>query len=359
MTFVYILLSLLVLTFLILFHELGHFAVGKLLGFRILGFSIGFGPAIFKFKKGETEYALRALPFGGSCQFDGEDEDAENDPKRFNANPVWKRFLVILAGPVTNVLLAIIIAFILMLCVRVPVYSIDEATGDIFPTIMQLTEDGPAANAGLQVGDIVLKVDDTSTLAADNEDSISALSRLIGEADSSMVFTVDRNGQLIEIAIDDAYNPSEGRNLVGITIGGTIIDYTHYNVGEAFTGSFRYIWDIIRLTREAICNMFTDGIHQGDVSGIVGAVAIMTDVAREGLVNLVYVAIILSLSLGIFNLIPFPALDGGRLLFLIIEAIKGKPLNRKVENAVNAIGLILLLMLMAVVTVFDVIGLFR
>ena len=359
MTFVYILLSLLVLTFLIFFHELGHFTVGKLLGFRILGFSIGFGPAVFKFKKGETEYALRALPFGGSCQFDGEDEEGENDPRRFNANPVWKRFLVILAGPVTNVLLAIIMAFILMLCVRVPVYSTDEATGDIFPTIMQLTENGPAANAGLQVGDVVLKVDDASTLAADNEDSISALSRLIGEAGSSMVFTVDRSGQLMEITITDAYNASEGRNIVGITIGGTIIDYTHYNVGEAFTGSFRYIGDIIKLTAEAIGNMFTNGIHQGDVSGIVGAVAIMTDVAREGLVNLVYVAIILSLSLGIFNLIPFPALDGGRLLFLIIEAIKGKPLNRKVENIVNAIGLILLLMLMAVVTVFDVIGLFR
>ena len=92
-----IILAILVLAFLIFFHELGHFTVGKLLGFRVLGFSMGFGPALVKFKKGDTEYALRAIPFGGSCQFDGEDEDAETDPKRFNAQPVWKRFLVILS----------------------------------------------------------------------------------------------------------------------------------------------------------------------------------------------------------------------------------------------------------------------
>lgn len=105
--------------------------------------------------------------------------------------------------------------------------------------------------------------------------------------------------------------------------------------------------------------MFKNGIHQGDVSGVVGTVAIMADVANDGLINLVYIAVILSLSLGLFNLIPFPALDGGRLLFLVIEAIKGKPLNRKVEGIVNAIGLGLLFLLMIVVTVSDVIGLFK
>ena len=100
MTIVYILLAILILELLIFLHELGHFTAGKLLGFRILGFSLGFGPALFKFKKGETEYSLRAFPVGGLCQFDGEDEEAlENDPRRFNAQPVWKRFIVILAGP--------------------------------------------------------------------------------------------------------------------------------------------------------------------------------------------------------------------------------------------------------------------
>lgn len=107
MTIVYILLAILILELLIFLHELGHFTAGKLLGFRILGFSLGFGPALFKFKKGETEYSLRAFPVGGLCQFDGEDEEAlENDPRRFNAQPVWKRFIVILAGPFMNILTA-------------------------------------------------------------------------------------------------------------------------------------------------------------------------------------------------------------------------------------------------------------
>lgn len=359
MTIVYVLLSILVLAFLIFFHELGHFAVGKLLGFRILGFSIGFGPAIFKFTKGDTEYALRAIPFGGSCQFDGEDGDAEDDPRRFNANPVWKRFLVILAGPFMNILLAFLLAFIAMLAVPVPIYDTDAATGDILPTIIQVEEGSAAESAGLLPNDIVLAVDNESTLAADDESSVDALVRLIGNAGDTLILTIERDGSSMDIAITGAYDAESGGNHIGISIGGSVIDTMHYGIGAAFTGSFEYLGDIIKLTAQGISNMFTNGVKQGDISGVVGAVAIMTDVASDSLINLLYVAIILSLSLGIFNLVPFPALDGGRLLFLIIEAIKGKPLNRKVEGIVNAVGLCLLLALMLVVTVFDVIGLFR
>ena len=161
-----IILAILVLAFLIFFHELGHFTVGKLLGFRVLGFSMGFGPALVTFKKGDTEYALRAIPFGGSCQLDGEDEDAETDPKRFNAQPVWKRFLVILAGPFMNVLLAFLISFILMLAVPVPIYAVDAGSGDNIPYIVDVVEGSAAEKAGILPGDIVIAVDGKNTMDA-------------------------------------------------------------------------------------------------------------------------------------------------------------------------------------------------
>lgn len=355
-----IILAILVLAFLIFFHELGHFTVGKLLGFRVLGFSMGFGPALVKFKKGDTEYALRAIPFGGSCQFDGEDEDAENDPKRFNAQPVWKRFLVILAGPFMNVLLAFLIAFILMLAVPMPVYAVDAGSGDNIPYIVDVVEGSAAEKAGILPGDIVIAVDGKNTMDAnDGIESIDALVKFIGEASNDLYITIDRDGVVADLFAQDVYNAELGRNQLGISIAAVIENTKHLTVDKAFTGSFEYLGQIITATAKGIDSMFKNGIHQGDVSGVVGTVAIMADVANDGLINLVYIAVILSLSLGLFNLIPFPALDGGRLLFLVIEAIKGKPLNRKVEGIVNAIGLGLLFLLMIVVTVSDVIGLFK
>ena len=355
-----IILAILVLAFLIFFHELGHFTVGKLLGFRVLGFSMGFGPALVKFKKGDTEYALRAIPFGGSCQFDGEDEDAENDPKRFNAQPVWKRFLVILAGPFMNVLLAFLISFILMLAVPVPIYAVDAGSGDNIPYIVDVVEGSAAEKAGILPGDIVIAVDGKNTMDAnDGIESIDALVKFIGEASNDLYITIDRDGVVADLFAQDVYNAELGRNQLGISIAAVIENTKHLTVDKAFTGSFEYLGQIITATAKGIDSMFKNGIHQGDVSGVVGTVAIMADVANDGLINLVYIAVILSLSLGLFNLIPFPALDGGRLLFLVIEAIKGKPLNRKVEGIVNAIGLGLLFLLMIVVTVSDVIGLFK
>lgn len=359
MTILYVLLAILVLAFLIFFHELGHFAVGKALGFRILGFSIGFGPRLVKFTKGETEYSLRLIPFGGACMFDGEDEAAEDDPRRFNAQPVWKRFLVILAGPFMNVILAFLVAFIVMLSSPMPKYVIDSATGDTIPYIVEVSEGSAAEKAGILPEDIVISVNGKSPLNAnDGIDSSDALVGLIADSDDELTIVVERGGERKELTASGVYNKELGRNQLGITIGLLADGEEHLNVAEAFTGAFDYLVRIVKLTAEGIAGMFKNGIHQGDVSGVVGAVAIMANVANENLLNIVYISIVLSLSLGVFNLIPFPALDGGRLLFLIIEAIIGRPLNRKVEGIVNAVGLALLFCLMIVVTASDIIGLF-
>lgn len=397
MDFVYILLSVLVLAFIIFFHELGHFTMGKLLGFRVLGFSIGFGPALIKLKKGGTTYAVRAIPFGGACQFDGEDEaaetvekeaenpalgtekfgdTAENAPelsktepadeapkiqegRRFNAQPVWKRFLVIFAGPFMNILLAFLIAFVIQLVTREYIYTIDAATGDYIPLINAVAEGSPAEAAGVKAGDTVLYVNGQPVLKKDGEDSVNAMVRLISGSGSNITLTVKREEKTLECNIKNAYDPETNTSKIGVTIGRLYEGERRRNVLEAAAGAFDYLVFIVKATGEGIGNMFKHGIHRGDVAGVVGTVAVMVDVAKASVSNLAVIAVILSLSLGIFNLIPFPALDGGRLLFLIIEGIKGKPLNRKAESIANAVGLILLFGLMIVVTVFDVIGLFK
>lgn len=358
MTILYIVIAILILAFIIFFHELGHYTAGKILGFRILDFSLGFGPALIKFKKGETNYAIRAIPFGGACQFDGEDADAEDDPRRFNAQPVWKRFIVIFAGPFMNILLAFLIAFFVLIATPVDIYATDAATGDYIPEVISVDDDGAADDAGLLPGDLMLAVNGQSPFVQDDESSINALVNLIGGAGDEFILTIERDGETIDLPIKNAYNEETKMSVIGIRVGALIERTEARTFGASVVGSADYLINIVRATAQAFANMFKNGIHQGDVSGALGTVAVMVDVAQERAADLVYVAIIITLSLGLFNLIPFPALDGGRLLFLVIEAIIGRPLNRKVEGIVNMVGLMLLFGLMIIVTISDVISLF-
>lgn len=350
----YVLLAILVLELLIFIHELGHYTAGKLLGFRILGFSLGFGPAIFKFKKGETEYAFRAIPFGGSCQFDGEDEEAENDPRRFNANPVWKRLIVIFAGPFMNILAAYLIAFVLFIATPMPVYATNPETGEMIPKIETVSENSPAERAGLKSGDILVAVDGKVPETDGKSGTIEAFVSAIGASDGEFSLDVERDGEMLTLNFTDAYDAKEKRTLIGVTITGAVEGTKHYNFWQSITGAGEYLVEIVKMTGQAIGGMFKNGIKRGDVSGVVGTVGIMAKEARARIDSLVYIAVILSLSLGIFNLIPFPALDGGRILFLIIEGIIGRPLNRKIEGIVNGIGLVLLFGLMIAVTISDI-----
>ncbi|MBR0156131.1 MAG: site-2 protease family protein [Clostridia bacterium] len=357
MTFVYIILAILVLELLIFVHELGHFTAGKLLGFRILGFSLGFGPALFKFKRGETEYALRAIPFGGACQFDGEDEEGKDDPRRFNSNPVWKRLIVIFAGPFMNILTAYILAFIIALTIPVAVPAVNESNGQLVPIVHSVNSGSAAERAGILPGDVIIAIDGTEPQADASGDVLNGVTEAIQRTDGDLTVTVGRDGKIIEIPVTGAYDQSYRRTILGITMNYKIERYEHYGFFESFGVAGDELITIVRLTGQGIGNMFKNGIHRGDVSGVVGTVGIMVDFAREDLSYILQIACILSLSLGLFNLIPFPALDGGRILFLIIEAIIGRPLNRKVEAIVNGIGFALLFGLMIVVTVSDVIGL--
>lgn len=358
MNILYVIIALLVLAIMITVHELGHYTAGRLLGFKILDFSIGFGPAIFKFKKNDITYALRAVPLGGACQFYGED-DEPMDAVSFNSQKVWKRIIVVLAGPLMNIIFAYVLAVIMMFSFGYDKYVAYD-NGNYAVTVTDFTsKESRAKSCGVEKKDVIIAIDgeDISGLEGSYNEVADACSELILKAPAEGVtLTVRRDGEPVDIFISDIYNADEQRNMLGIYMGPTLEPYGFF---ESFGKGFDFLKFIVKTTFNAIGGWFKEGIHQGDVSGVVGTVAITARMASYGIDNLILVTVLISLSLGLFNLLPIPALDGGRLVFLLIELIIGKPVPRKVEATIHLVGLFLLFGLMAVVTVFDVLGLIK
>lgn len=340
MTFLSILAALLVLSVFVVVHELGHFVAGRLLGFTVLEFAVGMGPAILKKEKNGITYSLRAFPIGGMCRFYGEDEEAK-DGRSFASHPVWKRIIVVAAGPVMNILTAILFAVVSLMSYGVYV--------DV-PTVQELSsETAPAAVAGIEPGDVLYAIN------GDVIESYEETSELIlGASGAEMTITVQRDGELVDLIVRDFYNEAEGRNLIGITYG---YGRERYGLFQAVGASFRYVWDIFVEMARFIGSIFTQGVQAGDVVGPVGTVTIIGQAVRTGFETVLYLAVLISVNLAFMNLLPLPALDGGRLVFLIIEAIRRKPVPPEKEGMVHFAGLVLLMLLMVCLTVSDVRGL--
>lgn len=339
-TFLSILAALLVLSVFVVVHELGHFVAGRLLGFTVLEFAVGMGPAVLKKEKNGITYSLRAFPIGGMCRFYGEDEEAK-DGRSFASHPVWKRIIVVAAGPVMNILTAILFAVVSLMSYGVYV--------DV-PTVQELSsETAPAAVAGIEPGDVLYAIN------GDVIESYEETSELIlGASGAEMTITVQRDGELVDLIVRDFYNEAEGRNLIGITYG---YGRERYGLFQAVGASFRYVWDIFVEMARFIGSIFTQGVQAGDVVGPVGTVTIIGQAVRTGFETVLYLAVLISVNLAFMNLLPLPALDGGRLVFLIIEAIRRKPVPPEKEGMVHFAGLVLLMLLMVYLTVSDVRGL--
>lgn len=339
-TFLSILAALLVLSVFVVVHELGHFVAGRLLGFTVLEFAVGMGPAILKKEKNGITYSLRAFPIGGMCRFYGEDEEAK-DSRSFASHPVWKRIIVVAAGPVMNILTAILFAVVSLMSYGVYV--------DV-PTVQELSsETAPAAVAGIEPGDVLYAIN------GDVIESYEETSELIlGASGAEMTITVQRDGELVDFIVRDFYNEAEGRNLIGITYG---YGRERYGLFKAIGSSFRYVWDIFVEMARFIGSIFTQGVQAGDVVGPVGTVTIIGQAVRTGFETVLYLAVLISVNLAFMNLLPLPALDGGRLVFLVIEAIRRKPVPPEKEGMVHFAGLVLLMLLMVYLTVSDVRGL--
>lgn len=356
----YFLIALLVLAFMIFIHELGHYTAGRLLGFKILDFSIGFGPALFKFKRKEITYALRAIPLGGACRFYGEEDDKLDDPSAipFNSQKPWKRLLVIFAGPLMNILFAYILAVVILAG-----YGTNEIVtypnGEYAVMVVEVNEDGPAGRAGMLPEDMIVSVGGRDVASSEAEDKQLFVIDLIKAAPREGVsITVSRHGEEKELFLEDIYDEELGYNRVGVTIGEGV-EFVRHGFFESIGLGGKYLFNIVKLTFEAIGKGFREGFREGEVSGVVGTVAITMNMASKGFYYVLLVMMIISMSLGIMNLLPILPMDGGHLLFDTIELIFRKPVPRKIQTVLSMIGIVLLLALMVYATIGDIMGIFK
>ncbi|MDD6190073.1 MAG: RIP metalloprotease RseP [Firmicutes bacterium] len=328
MTIIY---AILIFCFLIFVHELGHFAVAKFCGVKVNEFSVGMGPALFKKQKGETLYSLRVFPIGGYCAMEGEDEDSD-DPRAFNNKPSWQKACVLAAGSfmnfVTCVVLLIVIAF----------YA-----GTATTVIDKVDAGSPAAKAGIRSGDTIVAVDGKEV--TEWKEIIETIG--YSKSDKATV-TVERNGQRTDCETALEFDKESGRNMIGITSKSIRSPGTAVSQGIKNTGT------LTGLMFKTIKQIFTGDVSVKELSGPVGIVYVTNEAAKSGIINVVYLAALLSLNLAIFNMLPFPALDGGRLLFLGIRRITGKRVSDEIEGKVHFIGICLLMLLMVYVTFNDV-----
>lgn len=336
-----ILFGLLMLTLLVLVHEGGHFFVGKSCGIRIDEFAVGFGPKLLSREKDGIRYSVRALPLGGFVQFYGEEEevDAAYEPRAFNNRPIWQRALTIAAGPVMNIL------FALLLTVAVLV-----GYGDYVPQIASVEQGMPAYVAGLQEGDRIVMLNGKRIDFSMEFDAAQI------SGSEHITIGVEREDGYHEFEMNTVKSEETGNYRIGITY----TEYARRRFGffEALGLSFKWLWLVIKEMFTALGAAIFGGKGISELSGPVGTITIVGEAVRYGFETILRMAALLSINLGIMNILPFPALDGGRLLFLGVEKLRGRPLDRKVESYINLGGLALLFLLMIVLTYQDIARLF-
>ena len=329
MTIIY---AILIFCMLIFVHEFGHFITAKACGVKVNEFAIGMGPAYFQRERGETTYSLRVFPIGGFCAMEGEDEDSD-DPRAFNNKPAWQRAIVLEAGSAMNVITCIVLL--------VAVYLI---VGAATTTIGTVSDGYPAQEAGIRAGDRLVSIEG-SEIKTWNDVSLN----VPGEEAGTVKVVVDRDGKELTFNVGTKYNEESGRYILGVKT-----KVVHSPV-QAVAGGFKGTWNLTKFMYSTLKQLFTGEVSTKELSGPVGIVYAVNTTASTGFMNVVYLAALLSLNLAIINMLPFPALDGGRLLFLAIRKITGRRVTDKMEGYVHLAGMVCLFALMIYVTFNDVI----
>ena len=425
MNLLYILLALVVLLVMITVHEFGHYCAGKVLGFKINEFAIGFGPTLFKRKKKDGEqFSIRALPLGGFCAFEGEDEDGKDNPEAFNNRPAWKRVIVLVSGVTFNFLFGILTAAIYLM-----------VTGFTVPKISASLNSAEKLGSGLQKNDIVLEVDGKTVEAYRSfTDMVSKY-----EEGETFVLTVERDGKIIDVVSSkQKYNAfyfvanndyfsgklfdEEGNavsvetfsdNVIkietasenkdnagkGVAIKSYITSLCKDNKGNKYTekdietllsdgtiayanggvsmgivmsnvkqdyGFFESIgkaWPfcfyLCGLIIESFVGLFTGAVAVSEAGGTVTAISQIAEISSYGMSYFLLLLPLLAMNLAVFNILPIPALDGARVVFVLIEMIRRKPIDRKIEGWIHTIGLFLLLGLVVFLDINHFVSSFR
>lgn len=375
--------TILIFLLMISLHEFGHFISGKLLGFNVLEYAIGFGPAIFKKQGKKTLYSIRIIPFGGYCKFAGEDGENLQGEGDFSTQPCWKRIIVLASGAVFNVLLGFVLFVIFTL-----------GSGQILPNEVNIIQNSYIAQAGIQDNDELVEINGKSidfwydiNLAADDL-----------QKDSYVDLTFKRNGKKIPVRvplseeiIKTTYNEN---NIVNeITVNGEVIEEeqisysdavpkdenklgttqitTQYILGIAakpektsvtnvLPNSYYMTKFVVKLVYNTIAGLVKGSVGVNQLSGPVGVVSVVNTAVKDEytVLNLLNLTALLTINIGIFNLLPLPALDGGRILFVLIEMIRRKPIPPEKEGIIHTIGFLLLILLMIFVSYKDIVNLF-
>lgn len=343
-TVVNVVIAILAFCVIIIIHELGHFTAAKLCGIQVNEFALGMGPVIFRKKGKETEYVIRALPIGGSCSMEGEDAESAN-PRAFASKPVWQRMIVIVAGPVMNLVLGFFAALIYVCAAS----SIGTTTVSIFP------EQGSLCSNILQVGDEIVAVENTSVWTTyDIQYKMQTNNAETDENGNLLLdFKVKRNGEVIELTnVPFMVETDEDGN--SSIIYGFYVEPLERNFFTAVEYGARWTISISRMILFSLADLFKGKYGLKDLSGAVGSVNVVAQSISYGFAPFMYMFAFITVNVGIFNLLPIPALDGCRFLFLLVEAIRRKPLKPEVEGMVHLVGFGLLMLLMLVVTFGDI-----
>ncbi|MGH4119935.1 RIP metalloprotease RseP [Clostridium sp.] len=331
----YFIMAILAFSLLIIIHELGHFMLAKLNGVKVHEFSLGMGPKIFGIKGKETEYLIKAFPIGGYVKMEGENEESD-DPRSLANKTPWQKLSIVSAGAIMNIILAFVL------------FSIIGASigGDTMPTVGDLVPNSPALHAGIKVGDKITKV---------NKVNIEKWDQFVNEISTSKgkstTIEIVRNSKLEKFTLTPIMNEKENKFMIGIA--GL---QKKLNFGEAVGYGFNQTINTSKMIFGIFGSIFKGKVSINDVGGPISIIRISTMFAQAGIINLMLLTAMLSVQLGILNIIPFPALDGGWIFILLFEIISGKKLDDKKVAAVNYVGFMILMAFMVFIVIKDIVN---
>ena len=343
-----IIIFILVLGTIVFVHELGHFIFAKLMGVYVYEFSLGMGPKLFGKKGKETEYCLRLFPIGGFCSMAGEEVDEEQikvpKNKRLQDKKAWQRFLIMFFGPGFNFIFAILTLFVVALFAGSTSYE---------PIISSVEKNYPAYEIGLEKGDEILEINNKKVKTLDD---VSIYLTISDKTKNTTIKVEKEDGNIVTYKLKPKKIKEDGETSY------------KYGIGLQSTKKYGFI-NSVKYTAVKTCslfkqmfitleNLFTGGVKVNQLSGPVGIYSIVGEQSKAGFASILYLMAFLSINVGFLNLLPIPAFDGGHILFIIIEKIKGSPVSQKTENMIHTIGLFLLMILMIYITFNDIIKLF-
>lgn len=355
MSILSIFLTVVIISLLVVVHEFGHFIVAKKCGILVEEFSVGFGPKLISKQKGETLYSIRCIPLGGYCKMLGEEEDTDDD-RAFGNKSVGKRIAVVAAGPIMNFILAMVLLFVLI-----------GTTAFIDPTVEKVSENSGAYTAGIEAGDKIIALNGKSVHLYEDFETVMS-----SQDGSDIKVTVLRDGKKENFVVSPQFSEESNKWILGVNLkilfGPFTKAYDGYeNAGVLYTlkNSFYSTIYYIKATVLGIAQLITGGISLDQVSGPIGIVEVVGESYEYGInysvgaavQNMAYLAAILSANLGAMNFLPIPALDGGRLLFFIVELIRRRKMDAETEGKIHFAGFMLLIAFMILVAYNDIIKL--